>query len=101
MDGQALDPKHNSRQLTDGPERAPARSYLHGIGFDADALAKPIIGVASTWTETMPCNFGLRALASSVSGAGFARLAFSASIRSRILPPPSGAAARPRGALRE
>jgi dihydroxy-acid dehydratase len=66
MDGQALDPKHNSRQLTEGPERAPARSYLHGIGFDAEALAKPIIGVASTWTETMPCNFGLRALAAKV-----------------------------------
>ena len=35
-----LDPKHNSRHLTEGPERAPARSYLHGIGFDAEALAK-------------------------------------------------------------
>jgi dihydroxy-acid dehydratase len=66
MDGQRLDPKHLSRQLTEGPERAPARAYLHGIGFDADALAKPIIGVASTWTETMPCNFGLRALAAKV-----------------------------------
>jgi dihydroxy-acid dehydratase len=66
MDGQRLDPKHQSRQLTDGPERAAARSYLHGIGFDAEALAKPIIGVASTWTETMPCNFGLRALAAKV-----------------------------------
>jgi dihydroxy-acid dehydratase len=66
MDGQRLDPKHQSRQLTEGPERAPARAYLHGIGFDADALAKPIIGVASTWTETMPCNFGLRALAAKV-----------------------------------
>jgi len=61
-----LDPKHNSRQLTEGPARAPARSYLHGIGFDAEALSKPIIGVASTWTETMPCNFGLRALAARV-----------------------------------
>jgi dihydroxy-acid dehydratase len=61
-----LDPKHQSRQLTEGPARAPARSYLHGIGFDAEALAKPIIGVASTWTETMPCNFGLRALAAKV-----------------------------------
>jgi dihydroxy-acid dehydratase len=66
MDGQRLDPKHQSRQLTDGPARAAARSYLHGIGFDAEALAKPIIGVASTWTETMPCNFGLRALAAKV-----------------------------------
>jgi dihydroxy-acid dehydratase len=66
MDGQRLDPKHQSRQLTEGPARAAARSYLHGIGFDAEALSKPIIGVASTWTETMPCNFGLRALAAKV-----------------------------------
>src|SRR5215210_3458354 len=66
MDGQRLDPKHQSRQLTDGPARAAARSYLHGIGFDAEALAKPIIGIASTWTETMPCNFGLRVLAAKV-----------------------------------
>ena len=66
MDGHALDPKHQSRQLTEGPARAAARAYLHGIGFDAEALSKPIIGVASTWTETMPCNFGLRALAAKV-----------------------------------
>jgi dihydroxy-acid dehydratase len=61
-----LDPKHRSRALTEGPERAAARSYLKGIGYDSEALAKPIIGVASTWTETMPCNFGLRALAAKV-----------------------------------
>jgi dihydroxy-acid dehydratase len=66
MDGHRLDPKHQSRQLTEGPSRAAARSYLHGIGFDAEALSKPIIGVASTWTETMPCNFGLRVLAAKV-----------------------------------
>ena len=66
MAGQQTDPKHRSRPLTDGIERAPARAYLHGIGFDAEALSKPIIGVASTWTETMPCNFGLRALAAKV-----------------------------------
>ena len=66
MDGNGLDPKHQSRQLTEGPARAAARSYLHGIGFDAEALSKPIIGVASTWTETMPCNFGLRVLAAKV-----------------------------------
>jgi dihydroxy-acid dehydratase len=61
-----LDPKHNSRALTEGAARAPARAYLHGIGFDAEALSKPIIGVASTWIETMPCNFHLRALAAKV-----------------------------------
>ncbi|MEI6447247.1 MAG: dihydroxy-acid dehydratase [Actinomycetes bacterium] len=61
-----LDPKHRSRVLTEGPERAPARAYLKGIGFDDEALSKPIIGVASTWIETMPCNFHLRALAARV-----------------------------------
>jgi dihydroxy-acid dehydratase len=58
-----MDPRHNSRQLVDGPTRAPARAYLKGIGFDSEALSKPIIGVANTWTETMPCNYHLRALA--------------------------------------
>src|ERR671916_2652007 len=61
-----VDPKHNSRPLTEGPARAPARAYLKGIGFDDDALAKPIVGVANTWTETMPCNFHHRALAAKV-----------------------------------
>ncbi|HVL31711.1 MAG TPA: dihydroxy-acid dehydratase [Solirubrobacteraceae bacterium] len=64
--GPRLDPKHRSRALTEGPERAAARAYLYGIGFDEDALRKPIIGVASTWIETMPCNFHLRALAAKV-----------------------------------
>jgi dihydroxy-acid dehydratase len=61
-----LDPKHKSRALTEGPERAAARAYLKGIGFDDEALAKPIIGVAHSWTETMPCNFNHRALAAKV-----------------------------------
>jgi dihydroxy-acid dehydratase len=61
-----FDLKHRSRALTDGPTRAPARAFLKGIGFDDEALAKPIIGVASTWIETMPCNFHLRALAAKV-----------------------------------
>lgn len=61
-----FDLKHRSRALTEGPERAPARAYLKGIGFDDEALAKPIVGVASTWIETMPCNFHLRALAAKV-----------------------------------
>ncbi len=61
-----LDPKHRSRALTEGPARAPARAYLKGIGLDDEDLSKPIVGVASTWTETMPCNFHLRALAAHV-----------------------------------
>jgi dihydroxy-acid dehydratase len=61
-----FDLKHRSRTLTEGPTRAPARAYLKGIGYDDEALAKPIVGVASTWIETMPCNFHLRALAAKV-----------------------------------
>jgi dihydroxy-acid dehydratase len=61
-----LDPKHRSRALTEGPERAPARAYLKGIGYDDEALSRPIVAVANTWIETMPCNFHLRAIAAKV-----------------------------------
>ena len=57
-----LDPKHNSRAFLEGPHRAAARAQLKGIGYDDEALSKPIIGVASTWIETMPCTYHLRAL---------------------------------------
>jgi dihydroxy-acid dehydratase len=61
-----FDLKHKSRALTEGPERAAARAQLKGIGFDDEALSKPLVGVANTWIETMPCNFHLRALAAKV-----------------------------------
>src|SRR5579871_3029642 len=61
-----FDVKHRSRHLTEGPERAAARAYLKGIGYGDDDLAKPLVAVASTWIETMPCNFHLRALAAQV-----------------------------------
>ena len=64
--GGTFDVKHRSRALTEGPERAAARSYLKAIGFDDEALSKPLVAVASTWVETMPCNFHLRALAAQV-----------------------------------
>src|SRR5947209_13532359 len=60
------DPKQHSRVITDGPERAGARAMLKAIGFTDDDLARPIIGVANTWTETMPCNYHLRRLAARV-----------------------------------
>jgi dihydroxy-acid dehydratase len=63
-DGTAL--KHRSRALTDGPSRAAARAYLKGIGYDDEALSKPLVAVANTWIETMPCNFHLRALGAKV-----------------------------------
>jgi dihydroxy-acid dehydratase len=56
----------NSRAILEGPDRAPARAYLKGIGYDDEALSRPIIGVANTWTETMPCNFHLQRLAARV-----------------------------------
>ena len=61
-----MDLKHRSRALTEGRDRAAARAYLKGIGYDDEALSQPIIGVANTWIETMPCNFHLRALAKHV-----------------------------------
>lgn len=62
----SFDVKHRSRALTEGPERAAARAYLHGIGYTAEDLAKPIVGVAHSWIETMPCNFNNRVLAAKV-----------------------------------
>ncbi len=66
MSASAADLKHRSRALTEGPERAPARAYLHGIGYSREDLAKPIVGVAHSWIETMPCNFNNRVLATKV-----------------------------------
>ena len=55
-----------SYTITQGRDRAPARSMLKAIGFTDEDLRKPIIGIANTWIETMPCNFNLRALAEKV-----------------------------------
>jgi dihydroxy-acid dehydratase len=60
------DLRRRSRVLFDGPDRAQARAYLKGVGFDDEALSRPIVGIANTWTETMPCNFHLRRLAERV-----------------------------------
>ncbi|MCC6904496.1 MAG: dihydroxy-acid dehydratase [Anaerolineae bacterium] len=61
-----FDPKSNSSTITNGRNRAAARAMLKGIGFNDDDLARPIIGIANTWIETMPCNFNLRLLAARV-----------------------------------
>jgi dihydroxy-acid dehydratase len=59
-------PRPRSSTVFDGPDRAAARAYMKGIGFDDDALSRPTIGIANTWTEAMPCNFHLRGLAEHV-----------------------------------
>jgi dihydroxy-acid dehydratase len=55
--------KRHSKGLTDGPDRAAARSMLKAIGFSDEDLAKPLVGVGTTWIETMPCNYNQRHLA--------------------------------------
>jgi len=62
----SLDPRHKSHVLLDGRDRAPARSYLKAVGYTDEDLARPIVGIANTWTETMTCNFTLRRLAEHV-----------------------------------
>src|ERR1700690_1805377 len=61
-----VNPKKYSIPLTEGPNRAAARSYLRGVGFSKEDLHKPIIGIANTWTEIGPCNFHLRQVAEAV-----------------------------------
>src|SRR3989442_8148328 len=58
--------KRHSAALTDGPDRAAARGMLKAIGFTDEDLAKPIVGVGTSWIETMPCNFNHRRLAEKV-----------------------------------
>ena len=58
--------KRHSARLTDGPDRAAARAMLKAIGFTDDDLARPLVGVATTWIETMPCNYNQRRLAEHV-----------------------------------
>ncbi len=60
------DPKHKSQSLTDGPGRAPARAMMKAVGFTDEDLSRPLIGVANTWIEVMPCNSHLRQLAEKV-----------------------------------
>jgi len=59
-------PDRISRTLYQGRDRAPARAFLHAIGLEAEDIDKPFVGVSNVWTETMPCNFGLRELAAPV-----------------------------------
>jgi len=61
-----MDLKHRSRGITEGRDRAGARAMFKAIGFTDADLKKPLIGVANTWIETMPCNFHLRRLSAKV-----------------------------------
>jgi dihydroxy-acid dehydratase len=61
-----MDLKHISRGITDGRDRAGARAMFKAVGFTDADLSRPLIGVANTWIETMPCNFHLRRLSAKV-----------------------------------
>ncbi len=61
-----LDPRHRSRTVVDGPDRAPARSYLKSVGLSSEDLQRPLVMVAHSWIGTMPCNFSQRELAQHV-----------------------------------
>lgn len=63
MPEQPIDPKPRSRDVTDGPERAPARAMLRAIGMGDDDWSRPQVGVASSWNEVTPCNLPLDRLA--------------------------------------
>ena len=63
---ETTDARHKSRTILEGRDRAPARSYLKGMGFTDEDLTKPVIGVAHSWIETMPCNYNHRRLAEKV-----------------------------------
>lgn len=56
-------PRPRSAAVFDGPARAAARAYMKGIGLTDEDLKKPTVGIANTWTDAMPCNYGLRGLA--------------------------------------
>jgi dihydroxy-acid dehydratase len=61
-----MDLKHRSRGITDGHNQSGARAMFKAIGFTDSDLRRPLIGVANTWIETMPCNFHLRRLSAKV-----------------------------------
>ncbi len=63
---QTPDPRHQSRTILDGPDRAGARAMYRAIGLTDDDFRRPLIGIANTWTELGPCNFHLRRLSARV-----------------------------------
>jgi dihydroxy-acid dehydratase len=61
-----MDPRHKSRAILEGPDRAPARSYFKAVGFTDEDLARPLVGVAHCWIEVTPCNWNHQKLAEKV-----------------------------------
>src|SRR5271165_1800936 len=66
MKDHGRDLRRFSSVLVDGRDRAAARSFYYAVGLTEEDLQKPLVLIANTWTDAMPCNFGLRALAEHV-----------------------------------
>src|SRR5207249_8723204 len=62
-----FDPRHKSRALLDGADRAAARSYFRAVGFTDEDLSRPLVGIAHCWIELTPCNSNHRKLAQKVA----------------------------------
>ncbi|HYS99328.1 MAG TPA: dihydroxy-acid dehydratase [Thermoplasmata archaeon] len=70
--GTVTDPgrlKHRSREVTEGPERAPARAMMRAMGLSDADLARPLVGVSNTWNESTPCQLNLDRVARRVKAA--------------------------------
>jgi dihydroxy-acid dehydratase len=61
-----MDPRHKSRVILEGPDRAPARTYFKAVGYTDEDLARPLVGVAHCWIELTPCNWNHQKLAEKV-----------------------------------
>ncbi|MFN3232199.1 MAG: dihydroxy-acid dehydratase [Alphaproteobacteria bacterium] len=60
MDAHRFDKdKLPSRHVTEGPAKAPHRSYYHAMGLTEEQIHQPLIGVVTTWNESAPCNIAL------------------------------------------
>lgn len=67
MDAKVFDKaKLPSRHVTEGPARAPHRSYLYAMGLTREQIHQPLVGVASCWNEAAPCNIALMRQAQAV-----------------------------------
>jgi dihydroxy-acid dehydratase len=61
-----MDPRHKSRAILEGPDRAPARTYFKAVGYSDEDLSRPLVGVAHCWIELTPCNWNHQKLAEKV-----------------------------------
>ncbi|HRO48503.1 MAG TPA: dihydroxy-acid dehydratase, partial [Hyphomicrobium sp.] len=67
MDARTFDKsKLPSRHVTEGPSRAPHRSYYYAMGLTEEEIHRPFVGVVSCWNEAAPCNIALQRQAQSV-----------------------------------